>query len=81
MKSGAAGGKGSRVNMALIRQTGHTGAAEHPRCTTKPFGLVLEEGTVKSRALRSEAKEMSRRSGGLEVPLVERYSEGRKQAK
>ena len=69
------------MNIALIRQTGQSGAAEHPRCTVKPFGLVLEEGTMKSRALKSSANTMSFLRGALEVPLVARYSEGRKQAK
>ena len=81
IKRGEDGGRGRRVKIALIRQTGQSGAAEHPRCTVKPLGLVLEEGTMKSRALKSRVKTTSCLRGGLDVPLVAKYSEGRKQAK
>ena len=68
IKRGAAGGAGKNVRTERIRHTGQTGEWEHPRWTTNPFGLVLERGTVKSRALMSWVKITLARVGGGSPP-------------
>ena len=45
------------------------------------MGLVFELMTVKSRAMKSWEKTTSLLRGGLEVPLVARYSNGWRHAK
>ena len=75
------GGAGKALKIYLIRQTGQTGELTQPKWTIKPFCLVLELTTLKSREEKSGEKVTSDLLGGRAVPLVTRYSEGLRQAK